>query len=153
MDRGAACRSQRGAPVSVTTLLSRLEAVRQTGRGRWIARCPAHSDRDPSLSIRELEDGRILVHDFGGCGIEEVLGVVGLTFEALFPPRPLEHAPRERWRTLPSDVFEIARLEIAVVAVIAADMRKECRISHEDLARLLVSVERLSDIARSAYER
>lgn len=25
-------------------LLDRLEAVREVGRGRWIARCPAHED-------------------------------------------------------------------------------------------------------------
>ena len=38
-------------------LLDRLPGVRKTGPGRWIAPCPAHEDRRPSLSIRELEDG------------------------------------------------------------------------------------------------
>jgi hypothetical protein len=41
-------------------LLDHLERVKQTGPGRWIARCPAHEDRSPSLSVRELEDGRLL---------------------------------------------------------------------------------------------
>ena len=48
------------------TLLDRLEAVRETGSSRWIARCPAHDDSSPSLAVRELDDGRILLHDFGG---------------------------------------------------------------------------------------
>ena len=41
-------------------LVSQLEGVRSTGQDRWIARCPAHDDRSPSLSIREVDD-RILI--------------------------------------------------------------------------------------------
>ena len=33
-------------------LLDRLTGVKQTAPGRWIAKCPAHEDRSPSLSIR-----------------------------------------------------------------------------------------------------
>lgn len=41
-------------------------------KGRWhgrsgMARCPAHDDRSPSLSISETRDGRILVKCFAGC--------------------------------------------------------------------------------------
>lgn len=42
-------------------LLSRLDGVKEAGPGKWIARCCAHEDRKPSLSIREVED-RVLVH-------------------------------------------------------------------------------------------
>jgi len=44
-------------------LLAKLEGVRRTRVDRWIARRPAHDDRRPSLAIRELEDGRILLDD------------------------------------------------------------------------------------------
>ena len=37
-------------------LISQLESVRSTGGDRWIARCPAHEDKSPSLAIREVED-------------------------------------------------------------------------------------------------
>jgi hypothetical protein len=39
---------------------------RPSGRG-WLARCPAHDDHDPSLSIDEAEDGRPLVICRAGC--------------------------------------------------------------------------------------
>lgn len=39
---------------------------RKVGDG-WIARCPAHCDRDPSLSVRDAKDGKILVHCHAGC--------------------------------------------------------------------------------------
>src|SRR5690554_7571094 len=61
-------------------LISRLDGVRETGPGRWIARCPAHEDRRPSLSVRETDDGTILLHDFGGCSALEVVESIGLEF-------------------------------------------------------------------------
>jgi hypothetical protein len=47
---------------------------------------PSHESRSKSsLAIRELPDGRVLVRDFGGCDVEDVLGAVGLTFADLYP--------------------------------------------------------------------
>ncbi|MDE2264100.1 MAG: hypothetical protein KGL45_16380 [Gammaproteobacteria bacterium] len=62
---------------AAATVLDRLDGVRQSGPGRWLARCPAHEDRSPSLSIRELDDGRVLLHDFGGCDTQAVLDALG----------------------------------------------------------------------------
>lgn len=139
--------------MSAETLLARLSGVRRNGPGRWIARCPAHQDSSPSLSIRELGDSRVLVHDFAGCSVEEVLGAVGLEFSALFPETPIAHALRERRPFLPQDVFEIARQEIGVAAIIVADMHTHRTISEADYERLLVCVERLNGIAEGAYGR
>src|SRR5262245_17477235 len=33
----------------------------------WMARCPAHQDRDPSLAITDGKDGRVLVRCHAGC--------------------------------------------------------------------------------------
>jgi hypothetical protein len=72
----------------INGLLSRLEGVRETGRGRWLARCPAHADRSPSLSIAEGDDGRILLFCHAGCGAADIVAGVGLELRDLFPPRP-----------------------------------------------------------------
>jgi DNA primase len=45
--------------------------VRQRG-GQWQARCPAHEDREPSLSVRPIE-GSVLVHCHAGCEVVDVL--------------------------------------------------------------------------------
>ena len=77
-------------------LLSRLDRVKQTGPGKWLARCPAHDDNSPSLAIKEVGD-RILLHCFAGCGVTEVLTAVGLEMADLFPDRvtdPCEPSPR-----------------------------------------------------------
>jgi putative DNA primase/helicase len=59
-------------------------SLRRSGRGH-LARCPAHEDTTPSLSINEGRDGRVLLHCFGGCSIEAVCLALGLSQKALFP--------------------------------------------------------------------
>jgi DNA primase len=59
-------------------------SLRRYGAG-WLAQCPAHADRSPSLSIREGRDGHVLMHCFAGCETREVLGALGLSFSDLFP--------------------------------------------------------------------
>lgn len=49
--------------------------------GRWlgtygIACCPAHHDRNPSLSISQADNGRVLLHCHRGCPQDEVIGVL-----------------------------------------------------------------------------
>jgi len=52
--------------------------------GSWSSRCPAHDDRNPSLSINVGGDGRTLVCCHAGCDVENVLEALGLTFRDLF---------------------------------------------------------------------
>jgi putative DNA primase/helicase len=44
--------------------------------GGWTVRCPAHHDREPSLSIREADDSKVLVHCHGGCEQERVIAAL-----------------------------------------------------------------------------
>ena len=44
--------------------------------GCWMARCPAHSDRDPSLSIKDADGGKILVCCHAGCDQQEVIAAL-----------------------------------------------------------------------------
>jgi hypothetical protein len=35
--------------------------------GGWMARCPAHEDRNPSLSVHDADEGKVLVCCHAGC--------------------------------------------------------------------------------------
>ena len=69
----------------VELLVSKLEAVRPSGRG-WVARCPAHDDRQPSLSIGEGDAGQALIHCHAGCTAGEIVEALGLTLADLMSP-------------------------------------------------------------------
>lgn len=51
----------------------------------WKFCCPAHEDRNPSLSVSEGKDGRVLLKCFAGCSTVSVLAALGLTECDLFP--------------------------------------------------------------------
>jgi hypothetical protein len=74
--------------IAVESFLARLDAVRQRGAGRWVARCPAHDDRAPSLSVAEAASGTILIKCFAGCASIDVLAAIGLSFRDISPDRP-----------------------------------------------------------------
>src|SRR5690606_17253245 len=66
-------------------VLERLHKVKQVGAGKWKACCPAHDDKDPSLSIKEGSDGRVLLHCWAGCETRDVTAAIGLELRDLFP--------------------------------------------------------------------
>lgn len=139
--------------MSANTLLSRLEHVKQTGPRRWIARCPAHDDRGPSLSIRELEDGRVLVHDFGGCDVSEVVAAVGMELSELFPPRELGNYAKHRERRpfTADDALHCLALESTLLVIASADLAGGKPLSDADRARLILAATRINAAARSIH--
>lgn len=129
--------------MSVDKLLSHLEHVKQTGAGRWIARCPAHADKRASLSVRELEDGRVLVHDFAGCSVQEIVAAVGLDMTALFPEREIHHAKPERRPIPAADILKCCAFECLIVSSAAAAILAGEPLSSVDRERLTLAAARL----------
>lgn len=68
----------------IENILNRLEGVQKAGKA-FKALCPAHPDRSPSLSIKEGDDGRVLLHCFAGCEVRAVVAALGLQMTDLFP--------------------------------------------------------------------
>lgn len=69
----------------IDAVLSRLPDARQHGERRWLARCPAHADREPSLSVTEADDRKVLINCHAGCGTDAVVSALGLEMRDLYP--------------------------------------------------------------------
>jgi replicative DNA helicase len=80
-------------------VLDRLRAAgcdpRPTSSGHG-ARCPAHEDHSPSLSIGTGDDGRALVHCHAGCSHEAIVAALDLRASDLFPADGARPAPRAK---------------------------------------------------------
>lgn len=76
-----------GTSTSLEIFLKALEQhgqkIRPTGRGRWLAQCPAHNDGNPSLGISKGQ-GRTLINCFAGCKAEGIVRALGLRMRDLF---------------------------------------------------------------------
>ena len=138
--------------MSADMLLSRFERVRQTKPGSWIARCPAHQDKSPSLSITETGDGTILLHDFGGCSPSDILAAVGLELRDLFPERIKDQTPEGRRRA--HQMFKqsawaaalgVLSREATVVGCAAGMLRQGHALTPEDDTRLTLAMQRIDD--------
>ena len=128
--------------MSVDTLLARLDGVKRTGPSTWLARCPAHDDRRPSLSIRD-DGGCVLVHCYAGCATGEVLATVGLKFDDLFPERPT-HRRRPDRRPFPAiDVLRAIVSDVLVVAVAGSHLGNGGVLNASDRAQLTAASARI----------
>jgi hypothetical protein len=63
---------------------------------QFTARCPAHDDHNPSLSITGTPTGNVLLYCHAGCSTQAVIDALGITFSDLFPPDPDRNTPTER---------------------------------------------------------
>ena len=136
--------------MSIETLLSCLDGIRETAHGKYVARCPAHDDKSPSLAIKDCGDGRILLHCFAGCETEDVLCAVGLTFSDLMPDRiGSEHIHKPlHTRFDARQVLEGIAHEVMVVVLIA-DRYSHLAADIDD-KRLMLAVSRINNAFRVA---
>ena len=131
--------------MSAELLLSRLTKVRGRGPGQWSAQCPAHEDKGPSLSIKELPDGRVLLHCFAGCSVEDVVAAAGIDVADLFPPRESVGTPLQRRRLLPaSQALELLDSEAQLIALAASNLANGFALTTTDLDRLLQAAGRVA---------
>ena len=125
-------------------LLPRLEAVKETGPGRWCARCPAHDDKHPSLTVKETDDGTLLVRCWAGCPVSDIVAAAGMELADLFPDRPEDRAPLrrgERW--VPRDVLRALAGEVTIAVLAAEDLTRGRPLSERDHARLTQAYARI----------
>ena len=84
----------------VKLLLSKLPGAKPVGTS-WQARCPAHEDRKPSLTVSEGDDGRALVCCHAGCSFDAIVSAVGLIARDLMPARDTP-TPRRNGKPKPN---------------------------------------------------
>lgn len=116
-------------------VLSRLDRVKAAGPGKWIARCPAHDDKTPSLGIAEAEDGKVLLHCWAGCTARDITAAIGLELSDLFPGCKL---PR---RGLSGAAKQ---LEATIIKIALNTLRQGKELSASDRERFELAKKRLS---------
>jgi putative DNA primase/helicase len=83
----------------IELVLSKLPGARQKpGEPSWTARCPAHDDNSPSLSVRVGDGGKVLLKCFAGCGLADICRALELQVADLFPPGDNGHRTNGRTR-------------------------------------------------------
>lgn len=141
--------------VPIESVLQRLAGhnLRESGRDRWRACCPAHGGSNPSaLSVGIGDDGRVLLRCWHGCTVEQIAQGLGLDVGDLFPPRPVRAgngtSPLKRRRMLSaSQALDLLEREALVIAVTAHDVHERRVITEHAWQRLRTAAARVGELA------
>lgn len=132
--------------MTVEVLLSRLDQVKPAGNGKWYARCPAHDDKSPSLSIKDTGT-RTLIHCFAGCEAEDILAAVGLGWKDLYRDEwqaAREAAYHQRGKMPPVDPLALER---RIIEYAEADLAAGKTLTMEDRVRVEIALQRVRGAA------
>ena len=129
-------------PNNLEKVLSRLQKVKKTGQGKYLAICPSHEDKSPSLAIKGVDD-RVLLHCFAGCETTDVLSALGLKFEDIMPNQCKGNFPKEKNPFYASDILQTTWNEAQITLACALHMSKGNKLCDSDLNRLTVAAARL----------
>lgn len=135
----------------IDLVLSRLDGykLRENGRDRWRACCPAHGGSNPSaLSIGIGQDDAVLLKCWHGCSADQVALALGLELSDLFPPRPLPgngSGPMKRRRLISAgQALDMLDNEMTLAIVCSADMAQGKVLANETRQRLLQGAARVT---------
>ena len=92
-------------PQWLSALQARGSTLKRQRNGGYLVQCPAHEDRNPSLSVTE-EGGKVLVKCFAGCSYEAIRDALGL----IRPPGAAIPAPKHTLPRLPHRTGRPVRL-------------------------------------------
>ncbi|WP_163097812.1 hypothetical protein GL267_010185 [Acidithiobacillus ferrianus] len=138
----------------VDKVLAALDKVKSTGPGKWLALCPAHDDKRPSLSVRETEDHRVLLKCWAGCGAAEIVNALRLSLADLFPGdrRSLtEHGTGPLRKPFDyRDALTGISTEAITVRFIAGALARGETLDDSAVNRLAVAEQRISDALSAA---
>ena len=132
----------------VESLLSRLQGVKKStsNQNKWMAKCPAHDDRSPSLSIKLADDDKILIKCFAGCSVIDIVTSIGLDLSDLFPKNPGNPIRKPRFNA--SDLIRLCVQESTILVIAIGDCLDGKLISDEDKTRVNRAIETISEIHR-----
>lgn len=112
----------------IDQVLPMLDGAKNTGPNKWLARCPAHDDKHPSLSVGLAPSGAVLLKCWAGCEAVDVCAAIGLKLRDLFPhdERGPVYTPANRGkiRLSASEVLAVLRHELVGVHVCAIHMER-----------------------------
>lgn len=128
--------------------LENLRKFRAIGGGKYQACCPAHDDKGPSLAIREMDDGRILLHCFAGCEVPSILDACGMTFADIMPLTQSHHLRPVKAPFPASQGIQTLWLEAMIVIDCARQVHAGKRLSKPDRDRLWQCIDKINEVSQ-----
>lgn len=135
--------------MSIDKLLDRVQKVKRTGEGKYLACCPAHDDKRPSLGVKLTNDGKILVHCFAGCDVQSIVSAIGLTLADLMPEDSSyrrDNATSPRFNK--AELFDRIAFEAVILSLAIRQLLGGETLAADDIHRVRLAERTINDIAK-----
>ena len=132
----------------LNTLLSRLEKVKSNGSSKWLACCPAHPDKSPSLGIKLTDDDKILIKCFSGCSVVEIVTAVGLDLSDLMPESVDYKKGTKPPRFNKYELFDLILHHAIILELAIGDLLSGDLLSEADLKTVVFAKSSIENISR-----
>jgi len=132
----------------INDILCQLEKIKRTGDGKWLACCPAHNDRSPSLAIKQTDDGKILIHCFAGCSVDEIVCALGLELSDLMPDNPTYKKGSSPPKFNKYELFDRVVFESMILYIAMQQIFNNNPLSAEDQQRVHKAMDVIADIKK-----
>lgn len=135
----------------IQAVLARLDGVVEIREG-YRAYSPFQEKRNArTLAIKEANDGRVLLHDFAGRDVREILDALGLEFGDLFPGdyrAQSRHRKEKAWQPSISarDALQILSVESLVIFMFGRAVANLEDVTHADYLRCREAVRRIQAV-------
>ena len=157
-NRGAEQNNFNSSIPPLELFLSRLDTARPTGDG-WRVDCPNGHISRYTLSFKQADDGRVLLHCFAGCTASEALQAMGLELSDLYDrptgikPQFAKRSPAEIKEYRLKAAFEYLPMEVLIVQLASVDLLSGKPLDEADHLRLELAVERITSAKAVLCER
>ena len=131
----------------INNLLEKLQKVKSTNTGKWLACCPAHADKSPSLAIKQTDDGKILIHCFAGCSVIEILSSIGLELSGLMPENPTYQKGSKPPAFNKYELFDRLAFEAVILSLAIRQLLNGEMLEQSDLSRVAQAENVINSIA------
>jgi hypothetical protein len=136
----------------IDNLLSKFDKVKPTGNGKYLACCPAHPDKSPSLAIKQTDDGKLLLHCFSGCQVSDIVAAVGLELSDLMPENPSYQKGTKPPRFNKYELFDRLAFEAVILSMGIRQLLAKEDLSQDDLSRVLLAENTINRIVREVRQ-
>lgn len=103
------------------------------------------------MTVREVDDGRILVHCFAGCSFQEIAAASGADVAEFFPEKPIYQRAKPIRRPFPAaDVLECLSFEASVVFFAASHLAQGNPLTEAERQRLNLAHQRIREAVELA---
>lgn len=127
-------------------ILSCLDKVKQTGEGRWVALCPCHEEKTPSMCITEKDDA-VYVHCFGcGANGKDVCEKLGIEPFKLFADG-FKAGDYKKPKIPATDILRCISFESLFISMCADQLSVGTPLKDDDRERLKLAAKRVRQAA------